>query len=256
MSTQPAPLANQVVMITGAAQRVGAVIAKQLHALGANIVIHYRSSRSAAETLADELTANRQDSVELVQADLADVNNFSSLVSAVTRKWKRLDALVNNASSFYPTPVGEITETQWDDLITSNVKGPLFLSQALAPMLKQQQGCIINIADIHAQRPLKNHSVYCIAKAGLVMLTKSLALELGPKIRVNAVAPGAIIWPSSVNAENQLDQLTQDKIISRTFLKTKGQPEDIAKAVTFFIKDAPYVTGQILAVDGGRSQSN
>lgn len=253
MPSQHDKLAGQVIMITGAAQRVGATIARHLHALGADIVIHYRNSRSAADILAEELTNIRPDSAHLLQADLANPADLESLASNCSAIRGRLDGLVNNASAFYPTPIGSITEQHWDDLMASNLKGPLFLSQALAPVLSRHKGCIVNIVDIHAERPLRQHSVYCIAKAGLVMLTKSLAADLGPTIRVNAVAPGAIMWPSADVPENELDEDTQELILSRTALKRKGEPEDIANAVAFFIKDAPYVTGQILAVDGGRS---
>lgn len=241
-------LAGKVALITGAAQRIGATIARCLHAQGMNMVIHYRSSGADAEALRNELEALRPGSVRLLQADLHQTAGLVELAAQAQAAWGRLDLLVNNASSFYPTPVGTVDETQWDDLIGSNLKAPYFLSQAVAPYLCQQQGCIVNVVDIHADRPLKNYSVYCIAKAGLVMLTKSLACELGPAIRVNAVAPGAILWP-----EHDMDDATRDRIVSRTFLKRRGEPDDIARAVLYLVRDAGYVTGQVLTVDGGRS---
>lgn len=241
-------LAGKVALITGGAVRIGAAITRCLHAQGMNVVIHYRSSRADAEVLHDELEALRPDSVCLLQADLHQTAGLAELAMQVQAAWGRLDVLVNNASSFYPTPVETVDEAQWDDLIGSNLKAPYFLSQAAAPYLRLHQGCIINIVDIHAERPLKNYSVYCIAKAGLVMLTKSLACELGAEIRVNAVAPGAILWP-----ENDMDDATRERIVSRTFLKRRGEPGDIARAVLYLARDAGYVTGQVLAVDGGRS---
>jgi pteridine reductase len=240
-------LSNKVVLITGAAHRIGATTARMLHAEGMNILLHYRNSRDAAETLQTELNAIRTDSVQLIQADLHDTANLPALVEQAINIWGRLDVLINNASSFYSTPIGTVTETQWDDLIGSNLKAPFFLSQAAAPYLRQQQGCIISIVDIHAERPLKEFPVYSMAKAGLVMLTKSLACELGPEVRVNAVAPGAILWPENLG-ENE-----KQKIISRTFLKRQGAPDDIARAILYLIRDAGYMSGQVLTVDGGRS---
>ncbi len=240
-------LANKVVLITGAAHRIGAVTARQLHAEGMNILLHYRNSRQAAEALQTELNALRADSVRLIQADLHKTDKLSALVEEAIRIWGQLDVLINNASSFYATPIGTVTETQWEDLIGSNLKAPFFLSQAAAPYLQQQHGCIVNIVDIHAERPLKTFPVYSMAKAGLVMLTKSLAAELGPEVRVNAVAPGAILWPEN------LGESEKEKIISRTFLKRQGAPEDIARAILYLIRDAGYMSGQVLTVDGGRS---
>lgn len=240
---------TKVALITGAAQRIGAVIAALLHENGMNVVIHYRDSKQAAEALCTQLNQARPDSAITLQSDLNVTQTFPDLINKAQQHWGRLDALVNNASSFYPTPLGTMTEDNWEDLMASNVKAPLFLSQLAAPFLKIQQGCIINITDIHAQRPLKNYTIYCIAKAGLVMLTKSLAKELGPDIRVNAVAPGAILWPSEGNEVS--DDIAQ-KILQSTCLKRQGTPEDIAKTVLFLIKDAAYITGQIIAVDGGR----
>jgi len=241
-------MSNKVALITGAAHRIGATVARTLHAEGMNIVIHYRGSREGALALQQELNGIRPESVVLVQADLLETKKLTSLAKEAHKAWGRLDVLVNNASTFFPTPVGKIDEKQWDDLMGSNLKAPLFLSQAVAPFLKANHGCIVNIVDIHADRPLKNYPVYSMAKAGLAMLTKALAGELGPEVRVNAVAPGAILWP-----EHEMDEVTKQRIISRTFLKRQGDPTDIAKAIRFLVMDAPYVSGQILAVDGGRS---
>jgi pteridine reductase len=249
MSTQTnTPLGGKTVLITGAARRVGAVIARKLHAAGANLVLHYRSSAQEATSLARELEHARAGSVKTLQADLLDVNQLSSLIEAAVGSFGRLDILVNNASTFYPTPVGEITITQWDDLIATNLRAPLFLSQAAAPALRQTSGLILNLVDIHGLRPLKGHPVYSTAKAALVMLTKSLARELAPHVRVNAIAPGPVMWP-----ENPLDSEAKEKIIDQTLLKRLGSPDDVARTALFFAADAPYITGQILAVDGGRS---
>jgi len=241
-------LTEKVVLITGGAQRVGAMTARLLHAAGANIVLHYRNSRQPALDLQTELNEKRQNSVILIQADLLEIVQLPAIVKKCIEQWGRLDILVNNASSFYPTPVGKVTEKDWDDLIGSNMKAPFFLSQAAAPHLEKQNGCIINIVDIHAQRPMEGHSVYNMAKAGLAMLVKTLAFELGPDIRVNGVAPGAIMWPAQ-----EMDDLTKQRIISRTYLKRKGTAEDIARTVLFLASNAGYITGQIIAVDGGRS---
>jgi len=252
----PSSLNGKVILVTGAARRVGACIASTLHAHGANILLHFRNSKGEAEKLKTELEALRPDSVSLIQGDLNQISTFTQIAEQSLQVWGRVDGLVNNASTFFPTPVGSITEEQWDTLINPNLKSPLFLSQALTPELKKNKGCIVNIVDIHAERPLKGHPVYCAAKAGLAMLTKSLACELGPEIRVNGVAPGAILWPESNANENTLDDKAKQTITSRTFLKRQGTPEDIAGAVLYFMKDAKYVTGQILAVDGGRSQNS
>jgi pteridine reductase len=245
---QDSSLTGKVILITGGVHRLGARTARVLHKLGANLVLHYRSSRDRALKLQAELNEIRENSVVLVQADLLDNSKVPAIIKDAVAAWGRLDALVNNASSFYPTYIGSIDDEQWDDLIGTNLKAPFFLSQAAATYLEQHQGCIVNIADIHADRPLKNHSIYSIAKAGLVMLTKSLACDLGPDIRVNAIAPGAILWP-----ESELDEVTKQRIVSRTFLKRKGDPDNIANAVVFLIRDAIYTTGHVLNVDGGRS---
>lgn len=246
--SEPVNLTHKVILITGAAHRIGAQIAQTLHDAGANLVLHYRSSKDAAEKLMQQLNTRRPDSVVLLQGELRDPVSLPQLLDDAVTAWGHLDALVNNASTFYPTPVGSVTTEQWDDLLGSNLRAPFFLAQAAAPHLRARHGCIVNIADIHADRPLKNYPVYSIAKAGLVMLTKALAAELGPEIRVNAVAPGAILWP-----ENNMDDATKAKIVSRTFLKRQGHPSDIAGAVLYLIRDANYVSGQLLTVDGGRS---
>ena len=205
-------------------------------------------SRQAADSLAEELNKNRSDSATVIQGDLNDETIYNNLIEQAFKCWNRLDVLVNNASSFYPTPVGSITMDDWHNLINSNMKAPLFLAQAAAPYLKQTQGNIINMLDVHAQRPMKEHPVYCAAKAGLAMLTMSLAKELGPDIRVNAVAPGAILWP-----DNDMPEHTKKLILERTSLKKAGDPIDIAKTILFLVRDAHYITGQIIAVDGGRT---
>jgi len=247
MSNQSA-LAGKSVLITGAARRVGATIARTLHAHGANILIHHRASAAAARELAASLNAARRGSAAVAQAELRETSAPAALVQRAVSEFGRLDVLVNNASSFYPTPVGEITESHWDDLIGSNLKAPLFLSQAAAPQLRRTHGLIVNIVDIHARRPLKRYTVYCITKAGLAMLTRSLARELGPDVRVNGIAPGPVLWP-----EDEIEPALKEEIIERTALKRLGSPEDVASAVLFFASDAAYVTGQILIVDGGRS---
>jgi len=238
---------NKVALITGAAHRIGATTARLLHQNGMNIVLHYRGSREQAQAVQKELNDIRENSVILIQADLHITNGLPALIEESAKAWGRLDVLINNASSFYPSPIGKATEEQWDDLIGSNLKAPFFLAQAAAPYLKKHNGCIINIVDIHAERPLKTFPIYSMAKAGLAMMTKSLACELGPDIRVNGVAPGAILWPEN------LDEVAKQRIVSRTFLKRQGEPNDISKTILYLIKDADYVTGQVIAVDGGRS---
>lgn len=241
---------NQTALITGAAKRIGAEISRMLHAEGMNIAIHYRSSKDEAQALCNELNALRGDSAIILRADLLKISDIESLCQQAADYWGSLDAVVNNASSFYPTPVGSITEQHWDDLLGSNLKAPLFLSQAAAPYLRKSHGNIINIVDVHGFRPMKNHPVYCAAKAGLAMLTQSLAKELGPEVRVNGVAPGAILWP-----ENNMEQdaKLREEILDRTALKRQGEPKDIAATVRFLIRDAHYITGQVIPVCGGRS---
>lgn len=242
-------LAGRVALITGAARRIGAEIAKTLHESGMNVVLHYNVSEEEATALCASLNNKRQKSAITVRAELQEPDSGKSLVQQAVAAWGRLDVLVNNASKFYKTSVGEITDYAWDDLLSANLKAPFFLSQAGAPYLRQTEGCIINITDIHAERPLREYAVYCIAKGGLTQMTKILAKELGPSIRVNAIAPGAIIWPEGSNA---LSEEEKQKIIDRTALERLGDAKDIAKAVLFFVRDATYVTGQVLAVDGGR----
>lgn len=240
-------LTGKTALVTGGAKRIGAAIVRRLHAEGMNVVIHYHRSQAPAQALADELERARPGTAVTAQMDLAEIDGLSSLVKAATQ-WGSLDLLVNNASSFRPTPVGEVTEADWDTLFASNLKAPFFLAQAAAPALRESEGSIINIVDIYARRPLHRHTVYCTAKAGLEMLTRSLARELAPAVRVNGVAPGAILWP-----EAPMDVSAQQKIIQRIALKRTGEPEDIAGAVVYLARDAAYVTGVVLPVDGGRS---
>jgi len=235
-------------LITGGAKRVGAAICRRLHKSGASIMLHFRASAGEARLLQSELNHLRAHSVSLIQADLLDVAKLPSLVEQTLQTFGRLDGLVNNASSFFQTPVGEITVAGWNDLIGTNVQAPLFLSQAAAPALRKAQGAIVNITDIHAERPLKNYVVYSIAKAALVGLTRSLARELAPEIRVNAVAPGPILWPD----DEAFNEVSRQRIISHTPLRREGRPDDIAAAVKFLLADALYVTGDTLNVDGGR----
>ena len=238
-------------LVTGAAKRIGAVIARTLHAAGANVAIHYNRSEDEADELAAELNRARAKSAFTIAADMRDIAAVERMAKQVLdRTGGRLDVLVNNASNFYPTPIGTITLEQWDDLFGSNLKAPLFLSQALVPALRAARGVIVNIVDVHSQRPLRDHPVYGPAKAGLAMLTRSLAKDLGPDIRVNGVSPGAILWPEE--GQGMSDAL-RAAIIKQTALKRAGEPEDIAAAVLFLVRDAPYVTGQIIAVDGGHS---
>lgn len=241
-------LGGKWALITGAAKRVGATIARTLHAEGAGIAIHYRSSAAPAEALADELNAKRPGSAVLVSCDLLDNGCLTGMVAEVVGRTGRLDVLVNNASSFYPTALGTITEAQWEDLVGTNLRAPLFLSQAALPHLRAAQGSIVNLVDIHAVRPLRDHPVYGAAKAGLAMLTRSLARDLAPDVRVNGVAPGAVLWP-----ENAMDDRARDSILRQIPMKRAGSPEDIAGCVLYLVRDAGYVTGQIIAVDGGRS---
>jgi pteridine reductase len=246
-----ASLSGKVVLITGGAKRVGAAIARRLHASGASLILHYHSAKAEAQKLQQEFNGARANSAATVQANLLNAAELPELVRTTVTRFGRLDVLVNNASSFHATPIGEIKIADWDDLMGTNLKAPLFLSQAAAPHLKAASGCIVNIADIHADRPLKRYVVYSVAKAGLVGLTKALARELGPEVRVNAVAPGPVLWPD----DESFDELARQRVISHTLLKRAGEPEDIAAAVHYLVADAPYVTGQIIAVDGGRSIS-
>jgi len=241
---------GKVVLVTGGAKRVGAAICRRLHTAGAQIAIHYRNSEREAVDLQHELNRQRPMSAAVFHADLLRKNSLPQLVQKVLKRFGQLDALVNNASSFYATPLAEIDERQWLDLLGTNLRAPLFLAQAAAAELRRQHGCIVNIVDIHAERPMHGHLLYSVAKAGLVALTKGLAQEMAPQVRVNAVAPGVIIWPER---DEWMDQEQRRKIVAHTLLKREGEPDDIARTVKFLIADAPYVTGQVIAVDGGRS---
>ncbi len=241
-------LAGKTVLITGAAKRVGAADRAPDARSGANLVLHYRSSAEDAAALERELNEVRPASALCAECDLLEVAQLPGLVARALDAFGGLDVLINNASTFFPTPLGDITEIDWDDLLGTNLKAPLFLSQAAAPALQERAGLIINIADIHGMRPLRRYPVYSVAKAGLIMLTKALARELGPQVRVNAVAPGPVMWPA-----DGLDAALQEKIISRTALKRPGSAAEVARACLFFASEAAYITGQVIAVDGGRS---
>jgi len=245
-----ATLDGRWALVTGAAKRIGAVIASTLHDAGANVAIHYHRSAADAEQLAADLNRRRPKSAFTVAADMLDIADIERMAADVVKRIgsNKLDVLVNNASSFYPTPLGTVTPEQWQDLMGSNLKAPLFLSQALLPALRAARGVIINIVDVHSQRPLRDHPVYGAAKAGLAMLTRSLAKDLGPDVRVNGVSPGAILWPDEGMTES-----LRAAIVKQTALKRTGEPQDIARTVLFLVRDAPYITGQIIAVDGGRS---
>jgi pteridine reductase len=236
------------VLITGAAKRIGAACARLLHSEGYNVFLHYRSSAAEAQRLCDDLNRQRPDSAKLIQADLLNMAELEEVARDASRVWGGIDVLINNASSFYPTAIADVTEQQWDELLGSNLKAPFFLSKALAKTLDDRKGCIVNIVDIHAERGLNGYSVYSISKAGIAAMTKILAKELGPAVRVNGVAPGAILWP-----DNDLPETSKLEILQRVALKRCGEPVDIAKAVLFLVKDADYMTGQILTVDGGRT---
>ncbi|MEN9423002.1 MAG: hypothetical protein RL122_385 [Pseudomonadota bacterium] len=240
-------LKNKVALLTGAARRIGAATARTLHTAGATVVIHYRHSAAEAEILQAELNAARPASCFLVQGDLLDISVMPTLIAQTLEQAGRLDILVNNASSFYPTPLATVTELQFDDLIGTNLKAPLFMAQAAAPHLQASNGCMINIVDIHGMRPLQGYAAYCIAKAGLLMLTQVLARELGPNVRVNGVAPGAILWPEMTE-----NHAMHTEILAKTALKREGNPDDIARTVLFLVRDADYITGQVIPVDGGR----
>jgi pteridine reductase len=246
--TEALPLTGKWALITGAGRRVGAAIARTLHGQGAGVAIHYRSSAADAEVVVGELNRLRPNSALIVQADLLDTGTLGALVDKVISHSGRLDILVNNASSFYPTPLATITELQWTDLLGTNLKAPLFLAQAALPHLRSTRGVIINIVDIHSVRPLRDHTMYGAAKAGLAFLTRALARDLAPDIRVNGVAPGAILWP-----EGGVSEQMRETVLKQIPLKRVGEPADIASCVLYLVRDAHYVTGQIIAVDGGRS---
>jgi len=239
-----------VALITGAGRRVGAVIARTLHAAGYDLALHYRRSIDDARTLADELERQRRGSTLLLQAELADISALPALIEQLLAHYGRLDALVNNASAFYPTPLGTATAQQWNELFASNAQAPFFLSQAAIPALRETRGGIVNMIDIYAERPLAEHPLYCMAKAALAAMTRSLALDLGPDIRVNGVAPGAVMWPS--DGKPYADQ---QAMLTRTPLQRAGTPEDVAGAVLWLLRGAPFVTGQIIRIDGGRTLS-
>lgn len=245
-----APLHEKAILVTGGARRLGAAIARRLHAAGANMMIHYRGSARDAHALVKTLNAARRGSAACVRGDLLDAKTPSALVKACVAEFGRLDAVINNASSFYPTPLGKLTEKTWTDLIGSNLKAPLFLAQAAAGELRRRRGAIVNIVDIHAELPLKDYVIYTVAKGGLLAATRALARELGPNVRVNGVSPGPILWP---DAGIWKSAATRKRIVERTLLKRIGEPDDIAKAVEYLLAAAPYVTGQVIAVDGGRS---
>jgi pteridine reductase len=241
-------LSGRSALVTGGARRVGAAIVRALHGAGANVVIHCHRSMAAARALADELESARADSTAVIACDLLDTQALPGVIARAHERFAALHLLVNNASSFYPTPLGQITLADWDDLVGTNLRAPLLLAQAAAPELRRTRGAVLNIVDIHGLRPLRDHAVYSVAKAGLIMLTRALARELAPEVRVNAIAPGPVLWPEAPMSEAQ-----KEKIIDKTPLHRPGSPEDIARAVLFFASEASFVTGQILAVDGGRS---
>lgn len=266
-----------VALVTGSAKRIGAQIARTLHAAGYDLALHYRSSRAEMEALAAELEAVRADSTLVLQADLAEFDRLPEMIARTVGRFGRLDGLVNNASGFTPTPIGRATPDQWNTLFASNARAPLFLAQAAAPHLALHGGAIVNMVDIYAERPLAGHTIYCMAKAALLMATRSLALELGPQVRVNAVAPGAILWPHDAasdgttathspphdaTAEGQTatapppdaPPATADQAekLARTPLQRTGTPAEVAEAVRWLLQDASYCTGQVLHVDGGR----
>jgi pteridine reductase len=237
-----------VALVTGAAKRVGATIARTLHAAGYDLALHCRRSRAELDELAKELESQRPDSVLVLQADLSTVEMLPDLIDAALERFGRLDALINNASAFEATPVGSVTSAQWDELFASNARAPFFLAQAAAAALAQTGGCIVNLVDIYAERPLARHPVYCMAKAALVMMTRALALDLAPQVRVNAIAPGAILWPESGKTTSE-----QQALLARVPLARAGSPQDVASAALWLLRDAPYVTGEVVRIDGGRS---
>ncbi len=241
---------RKVALITGASKRIGASIVRELHHSGYNVIIHYGSSAEIAHDLATSLNLQRENSATCLQGDLLSIESIEALAKKAVSAWGGINALVNNASSFYPTSIESATEKDWDNLLGSNLKGPFFLTQQLLKTLTSHRGCVVNIIDIHADKPLSNHPIYCMAKAGLAMMTKSLAKDLAPDIRVNGVSPGAILWPETENE-------TKEKlaILEKIPLKSIGETSDIANTVKFLVEDAPYITGQILTVDGGRSLS-
>jgi len=244
---------KQIAIITGGAKRIGASICRRLHKANIDLIIHYKNSSKEAKLLQNELNEKRKDSASLIQADLLESKSYSKIINEAIKIYGQLNFLINNASSYYPTNINQINESNWNDLIGSNLKAPLFLCKEAAPFLKKNNGAIINITDVHITNPKKNYIIYSIAKSGLTTLTKSLAQELGPKIRVNAVAPGPILWPDN---SNEFNESYRKKVISQTMLKKVGEADDIAKAVEFLLLNAPFITNHILNVDGGRSFNN
>lgn len=247
---QQNPLSGKVALVTGGARRVGAEICRTLHGHGMNLVVHYRSSRDDAHALKTELERARPSSVAIVRGDLLDIAAYAEIVAGAVAAFGRLDALVNNASTFYPTPLGEASAAEWDDLVGTNLKAPFFLAQAAAAHLRKHHGCIVNIADIHGERPIKRYPIYSAAKAGLIMLTKSLARELAPEVRVNAIAPGTILWPEGAA---EVEERQKAELLARIPLRRSGSPSDIAATVLFLVRDAGFINGQVIAVCGGRS---
>lgn len=251
MPDTPRPVA----LITGSARRLGAAIARRLHAEGYDLALHWRSSRTDLDALVSDLETARAGSTLALQADLAEFDRLPELVARTVGRYGRLDALVNNASQFTQTPLGEVTPAHWDALFASNARAPFFLAQAAAAHLRAARGAIVNLADIHAERPLHGHAVYCMAKAALVMATKSLALELAPEVRVNAIAPGAILWPDEpapARAGGEADAQRKANLLARTPLSRIGTVEEVADAVHWLLAGATYTTGQVVRVDGGR----
>jgi pteridine reductase len=236
-----------VALITGASRRVGAVVARTLHGAGYDLALHYRQSSDEAKALADELEQQRPHSTLLLQADLSDLSALPGLIDTLLAHFGRLDALINNASAFYATPLDSATPTQWDELFASNAQAPFFLTQAAIPALREARGGIVNMLDIYAERPLKGYTLYCMAKAALSAMTRSLALELGPDIRVNGIAPGAVMWPSEGKSDAE-----KNEMLSRTPLDRAGTPEDVASAILWLLRDAHYTTGHVIPIDGGR----
>ncbi|GAA4858269.1 pteridine reductase [Luteimonas vadosa] len=236
-----------VTLVTGAARRLGAAIARRLHAEGHDLALHYRDSAADMEALAAELEALRAGSTLVLQADLGHFDRLPELVARCIGRFGRLDGLVNNASGFFPTPLVDATPAQWDALFGANARAPFFLSQAAAPHLRASRGAIVNLVDIYADRPLRDHPIYCMSKAALVMATRALALELAPAVRVNAIAPGAILW-----AENDDGDERKAALLSRTPLARTGTPDEVADAVHWLLARATYTTGQVIRLDGGR----
>jgi pteridine reductase len=237
---------NKVALITGAAQRIGAQLARALHARSYNVVIHYNRSAEAAEAIASELNAQRANSARALSANMEDIDAVQRLAAEATALWGRMDVLINNASTYYSTPWQTAAAQDWDRLVGSNLKGPFFLTQALLAELSQRKGCVINMIDIAAERPARDFSIYCMAKAGLAMLTRSLAVDHGKNLRVNGIAPGAILWP-----EPPLSEIAKMQMLEKIPAGHIGDPSDIVRTALFLIEDAPYINGQIIAVDGG-----